>query len=261
MLGSFREAMSDAAETLRRVFVDPPSHGVDLGLVAPLGAAMDPLQVQTATLDLGWTTATGVMPCLQARTPSATPMFQEARLVQEGAWSAWATGAKVKEVPAFQSQGVTGVAIPPLPRRTKVLRLEPRLVGSAVRRLEPGLRSPMARQLSTAFAGLRSQGGLAIVLGLPVAIQGEDWQALSKALWLRYSMQLVKTTGENIRNVDVLGLFRIPEKGIRELRHDPKRNRLLVALDAEAYGSARRLFILARRKADRSLVSCYLEET
>ena len=77
---------------------------------------------------------------------------------------------------------------------------------------------------------------------------------------MRYSLQLVRGTGENVRNLEVLGLFRIPSKGVADLRHDPGQGRILVRLEASAVRASRAPFILARRKDDGSLVSCYVED-
>ena len=77
---------------------------------------------------------------------------------------------------------------------------------------------------------------------------------------MRYTLQLVRATGENIRNLEVLGLYRIPAKGTRQVDHDPVTGRLLVTLDADAVGSRRAPFILARRKNDASIVCSFVEE-
>jgi hypothetical protein len=99
------------------------------------------------------------------------------------------------------------------------------------------------------------------MLTLPVAIQGEDIQRLPKGLWMRYSLQMVRSTGENVRNLEVLGLFSLPRKGVVDLRHDARRGRILVRLESEAVKAPRVPFILARRKDDGALLSCYLEES
>jgi hypothetical protein len=83
---------------------------------------------------------------------------------------------------------------------------------------------------------------------------------LPKALNMRYTFQLVKTTGENIRNLDVLGVYPVPTKGVTSLRHDARTGRILVNLGPEAVGASRGRFILARKKDDRSFVSCFVEE-
>jgi len=110
------------------------------------------------------------------------------------------------------------------------------------------------------FAAPGSYRALERVLALPVAVAGEDLTKVSKALWMRYTLQLVRATGENIRNLDVIGLYRIPTKGTRQLNHDPATGRLLVTLGPEANGAKRALFILARRKTDGSIVFCFVEE-
>jgi hypothetical protein len=77
---------------------------------------------------------------------------------------------------------------------------------------------------------------------------------------MRYSLQLVRGTGENVRNLEVLGLFRLPRKGVADLRHDPRLGRLLVRLLPLAVRAERAPFILARRKDDGALVSCFVED-
>lgn len=83
---------------------------------------------------------------------------------------------------------------------------------------------------------------------------------LPRAQWMRYSLQLVKATGDNIRNLELLGLYRIPSRGVVGMSHDAKTGRLLLALNREAVGASRQPFLLARRRDDRTLVSCLLEE-
>jgi hypothetical protein len=102
--------------------------------------------------------------------------------------------------------------------------------------------------------------GLELMLSLPVPIRAEDIQHLPKGLWMRYSLQLVRGTGENVRNLEVLGLFRIPRKGVTDLRHDPGLGRILVRLEAAAVRAPRAPFILARRKDDGSILSCFVED-
>ena len=77
---------------------------------------------------------------------------------------------------------------------------------------------------------------------------------------MRYSLQLVRGTGENVRNLEVLGLFQIPSKGVVDLRHDPRQGRLLIQLESSAIKAPRAPFILARRRDDGALVSCFVED-
>jgi hypothetical protein len=100
---------------------------------------------------------------------------------------------------------------------------------------------------------------MATMLSMPVPFQGESIQRLPKGLWMRYSFELVRRTGENVRNLEVLGLYHIPRKGVTDLRHDQKSSRILLRLEASALKAARAPFILARRKDDGALVSCFVE--
>jgi hypothetical protein len=100
-----------------------------------------------------------------------------------------------------------------------------------------------------------------MVRALPVAITGEDLGKLSKALLMRYTLQLVRATGENVRNLEMLGLYRVPSKGARQIRHEPSTGRLLVEMGMEAAGAGRVPFVLARRKDDGSVVYCFAEES
>ena len=120
---------------------------------------------------------------------------------------------------------------------------------------------PGSRQARPELASPKSHRGLEQVLNLPVAVTGEDIKQISKALWMRYTLQMVRSTGQNIRNLEVLGLYMIPSKGTRQVRHDPATGRLLVNLGPEAVGSRKAPFILARQKDDQSVVCCFVEET
>jgi hypothetical protein len=95
---------------------------------------------------------------------------------------------------------------------------------------------------------------------MPVAFPRVDVQTLSKALWMRYTLKLVKDTGQNIRNLEVVGLYRIPVKGVRQVNHQAATGRLLVNLGPEAEGARIAPFILAKRKDDDGMVCCYVED-
>ena len=106
----------------------------------------------------------------------------------------------------------------------------------------------------------RVRRDLETVLALPIAIPGEDFRKLPRALNMRYTFQLVKATGENIRNLEVLGVYLVPVRGVASLRHDARTGRILVNLGPEAVGAPRQRFLLARKKDDRGFVSCFVEE-
>lgn len=184
----------------------------------------------------------------------------EGRLLAEEGWAHWAAGAQVFEMPRFGVGGQRRVEVPPLPRRPPCHRVEPEAFRPSSRGFREGFAPPATRGGTPGLPSPAVRGGLEVALGLPIAVQGQDVQTLPRVQWMRYSLQLVKATGENIRNLEVLGLYRIPSKGVAGMRHDAKTGRLLLDLQREAAGASRLPFLLARRRDDRTLVSCFLEE-
>jgi hypothetical protein len=255
-----REAMSDLAETIRRVFQAPASHPVPVGWtvrfpgqIPPLGASVgQPFSPCGASLRQEGLLAPG--PAL------AAALGFEARVGGEPGWAAWETGARICALPLFRPEKTVRLEVPALPRRVAT-RLEPAgAMGTRARDGWNGFTPPAARRGWQPMIPPRSFRALDRVLGLPVGVAGEDLAKVSKALWMRYTLQLVRATGENIRNLDVIGLYRIPVQGTRELHHDPATGRLMVTLGPEASSARRSLFILARRKTDASIVFCFVEE-
>jgi hypothetical protein len=190
----------------------------------------------------------------------AEGMAFEARLYREDAWTAWAAGAKVCEMAVFRAGNCGRMAVPPLPRNVPVRRLVLPTFQVASRWIRESISIPPIHGVRSAFLTPKVSRNLDSVLGLPIAISGEDFQTLPKALNMRYTFQLVKATGQNIRNLDVLGVFPVPVKGVASLRHDPRTGRILVSLNEQAVGAKRGRFILARKKDDRSYVSCFVED-
>jgi hypothetical protein len=260
MLGKVRDAVADAAETLRRVFSDPEVRGLQAGRfdaqarggVAPAAEARSGLEPLAA--------AGAAMPPLAeaARLQELEP-FQASLRSEEG-WARWGAEATVLRMAPLAPGQADRVAVPPLPARAGVHGRHDPLARPATRRAADPLPSPAARRVDPALAGGGSRQGLEAVLQLAVPVQGEDIQRLPKGLWMRYSLQMVRATGENVRNLEVLGLFLLPRKGVMDLRHDARRGRILVRLASEAVKASRVPFILARRKDDGALLSCYLEE-
>jgi len=260
VFGKFTDAVSDLSETLRRVFQNPRAHAVDTGLILPQARGVAPLVVE-ARLPAYELSASprAVSPGIQAVLKDVDTAF-EGRLQAEEGWTQWAAGAKVCEMPTFEAGSRRRVDVPPLPRRAACRQAEPERFRASSRTHREGFALPAVRGGSPELSGAVVRGGLDLLWGIPVAIQGQDVQTLPKAQWMRYSLQLVKSTGENIRNLEVLGLFRIPSRGVRGMRHDAKTGRLFLELSREASGAARKPFILAQRRDDRTLVSCFLEE-
>lgn len=259
-MARLREAMADLAETIRRVFQAPPSHPVPVAwktlapghipaLAGVLARPFEPVAAAARGQDL-----------LESGAAVAAALTFAARVTAEPGWTAWEAGAKVCALPMFKPERCARLEVPPLPRRAPVRQEKPGGMAARSRSGWDGFKAPAIRRHSGGFDAPGTRRGFEQVLALPVAVTGEDMARVSKALWMRYTLQLVRATGENIRNLDVIGLYRIPAKGTRQLHHDPATGRLLVTLGPEASGAKRSLFILARRKTDASIVFCFVEE-
>ena len=259
MFGRMKEAMVDAAETLRRAFVglavvewipEPfqlRSHG-SAGLVAAPREGLELLAANGLDMKL-------LREAVEGR---ALEPFHAA-LQAEAGWARWGSEAEVLRMTPFETGRAARVAVPPLPRRAQVLgRVEPP-ARPATRRVSEPLLRPGTRRLDPALDSSEAQGGMEVMLSMAIPIQGEDVQQLPKGLWMRYSLQLLRGTGENVRNLEVLGLFHIPRKGVSDLRHDPKSGRIMIRLEPAALRAPREPFILARRKDDGAFVSCFVE--
>jgi len=259
--GRFREAMADVAETIRRVFQDPPARTVDLGLggKAPRTVTLPTTSARTAGFLLE--PVMGCVPMLEGVPPISVGFHWEASLQREAGWARWAAGAQVCVLPLFPVEKCSRLEVPPLPRRARAREAVP---GGFRARTLPGLdplSAPRAGGAPFALAAPDVHQALEQAMALPVAFVGEDIPKLSKALWMRYTLKLVRETGENIRNLEVLGLYRIPSRGTRQINHQATTGRLLVSLGPEAVGAQRAPFILARKKNDDAIVCCFVEET
>ncbi len=260
MFGQMKDAMADAAETLRRAFA-----GLKVTELVPepfilqhRGSAA--LAVESRAGLEALATACQEMRLLREAVEGKALQPFHAELCGEAGWARWGSEAKVLRMVALEGGAAARVAVPPLARRATVHgRVEP-LLHPGTRRLCEPVSRPLARRMEPGLGFVAAESGLEIMLSLAVPFRAEDIQRLPKGLWMRYSLQLVRGTGENVRNLEVLGLFRIPRKGVADLRHDPARGRILVRLEASALRAPRAPFILARRKDDGSLLSCFVEE-
>jgi hypothetical protein len=260
MLSRLGEAVKDAAETLRRAFQDHPVHGVALnlpshprdafeGLSAPVRSGLEALAATPGGL--------GTLPTATLR--EGSPRL-EARLQVEAAFGNWSSGAKLAEMPVFRAERCARLEVPALPKAPKVSAFAAGAFPTGIRKGLEALQSPTARGLPLSLGEVGSRRGLDLALRLPLAVEGLDLREAPRALQMRYGMLAVKATGENVRNLELLGRYLIPRKGVRELRHDARTGRLLVLLGPEAAGARKDPLLLARRKDDQSLLTTFLEE-
>lgn len=260
MLRRMKDAVSDAAETLRRAFA-----GLKVVEVAPESFRLRSHNSADLRADARGGLEAPVTTAREMRLLSKTVEGRtlepfHAVLQAEAGFARWGVEAEVIRMTPLSAGHAAQIAVPPLPRRAQTLgRLEPTARPPTRRWLEPMTGSAI-RRLDPALDTVSAQPGLGAMLTLAVPIQAENIQHLPKGLWMRYSLQLVRGTGENVRNLEVLGLFRLPRKGVADLRHDPRLGRLLVQLQPLAIKAQRAPFILARRKDDGALVSCFVED-
>lgn len=260
VFGRFKDAVSDVAETIRRAFQDPPCRSIQIRLNRPQTAFIRLLGTTCNPVAYRFEPGIGVQELLFHTVIQGQAMPFEARVCREDAWAAWAAGAKICAMPVFCVGHCRRLAVPPLARSIPVRSLSLPSFRTSSRFLRDALVAPSVRGFSPQLPFPKVRRDLEAVLHLPIAIVGEDFQKLPRALNMRYTFQLVKATGENIRNLEVLGVFPVPVKGVTSLRHDPRTGCILVNLGSEAIGAARGQFILARKKDDRSFVSCFVQE-
>jgi hypothetical protein len=260
MVARLREAMSDLAETIRRVFQPPPTH--------PVAVAV-PVRAPGRMPVLGAAAVAPFVPCAASSAAAAllpaAPSRQEevgwtARVAGESGLAAWTAGVRTGVLALFRPSQTSRMEVPALPRGAAVRRLAPDPFSGRGRSGWRGLQVPAVRTGSGPLAPPRALQGLDRVLGLPLAVRPENLDRLSKAVLMRYNLQLVRSTGENIRNLEVMGLYRIPSRGTRPVRFDSTTGRLLVAMSAEAAGAPRSPFILARRRSDGTVVCSFVED-
>ena len=256
----FKEAVSDVAETIRRAFQDPPSRSIQTRLSRPGTASVRLLETTCIPVAYRFEPGIEVQDLLLKTTLQGELMTFEARLCREDTWAAWTAGAKVCVMPVFRVGHCSRWAVPPLPRSVPVRSLGLPAFRASSRYLWDGMVAPPVRGFTPRLSLPKVRRDLEAGLHLPIAIAGEDFQKLPRALSMRYGFQLVKATGENIRNLDVLGVFSVPIKGVTSLRHDTQTGCILVNLGSEAIGAPRGRFILARKKDDHGFVSCFVEE-
>jgi hypothetical protein len=252
--------MSDMAETIRRVFQDPETHRADLGLRTPVAGCVPMLEGRSQAPPFRMEPVVAGVPPLAAATLVGVDFKWQAALHAEEGWTRWATGARVCVPDLFKAEKCARLEVPPLPRRPRVHGEAP---ASYSTRTRPGLEAlarPGVFEAPCALAAPRCYRALEHAMALPVAFRSEDIPRLSKALWMRYTLKLVRETGENIRNLEVLGLYRIPTRGALQMNHQAATGRLLVTLGPDSQGAPRAPFILARRKDDASIVCCFVED-
>jgi hypothetical protein len=259
MLRRVQEAMADVKETLRRAF---QGVAVRQGNLLGRPAAPGAVALDLTACPVGWTPL--------ASTPReggwrlaalgrGEGFTFEARLKQEAGWASWAAGASLVPVPLFSPGAAGRWEVPALPRRAPTRHLEAERFQIRIRQHRDPLTSPKTRRAEAAFPRPVVRTSLDHALRRPVSVEARSLASFPRPAQMRITLQLVKGTGENIRDLEVIGLFSVPRKGVRQMRVDPRNGRLLVSLSAEAVGAPQGMMVMARRRADQAVLSCFVE--
>ncbi len=262
VLGKASKALTDVAQSIRRLFGEPRVGALQAPGFATRGQGARLLTAQVVDGLPGIRAEVAVMPLFPA---GAAPMGSleplEATLQEEHGWDAWSSETGALSAPLFTAGKASQLAVPALPKVTRVHAPREPLPRPSTRALDPALALPKVRSLEVDRGlGTKSHAALGRVLTKPFAFPGEDLEKLPKNLWMRYSLALVKATGENVRNLEVVGLYRLPRKGVSDLRPDGQ-GRVWVRLTPEAVTAKRAPFMLARRKDDQTFVSACVDES
>lgn len=258
--GRLRGAVADVAETLRRLFREVPVHRPSAALGTPVARGIPPLEARAVGPDHRFGPVVASPSWWIEAAVREEPARWVAWVVGEDAWERWNAGASVLELEVFRPAGRRRLAVPPLPRAPRTASLEPGGFRILLRQHRQPLKRPGVFRAAPALLLPAVHRDLDRAMGLPVALVGEDLGRIPKVLWMRYTLALVKATGENIRALEVLGLFRVPARGVAALRHEARTGRLLLELTREASGAPRVPLILARRREDHAILTCFPED-
>jgi hypothetical protein len=116
-------------------------------------------------------------------------------------------------------------------------------------------------RIITCFGDLRYHRSLERALMIPINIRSEDLTKLSKAILMRYTILLLKESNENIKNIEIIGLYRIPKIGVKKMQYNSTNELLQIIAGTDAQKCTERCkLLLARRKSNATTISCIINE-
>lgn len=258
MLGRIKDTVEDVAETIKRAFVGPAVHSAPQFFIeTPVSNAMSLPVASTLVAPLTISANISVASLLlSAPVSNADVQFRPRVLLETG--EAFKANAKLVSIPLAWSGVVKSAEIP-------------RMNAPAVRGVDDSysvfktefyvlpqfsLKLEKTYKLNTSMNTPRCFASVETALSRPIGIQSENVEKISKALLMRYTIQLVKETRENIRNLEIIGLYSIPKKGVRAIKRDASAGLLRILVGPEAQNSEYNKLMLARKKSDSTIVSC-----
>jgi hypothetical protein len=93
----------------------------------------------------------------------------------------------------------------------------------------------------------------------PIGIKSKDLASVPKSIWMRYTMRLVKETGENVKNLQIIGLYSIPKNGVKSIAHSASDGGIQILVSAEAVDSKHCTLVVARKKSDNATISYIMD--
>jgi hypothetical protein len=264
LLERVKGTVEDVAETIKRFFVGPKVHSASDLFFS--GLSFKTLPWPTTTVKeasmLHAPTISAMPPFASAPTCVANLRFESRTIAETGgafetnaklieASFVWTGAVKSAEIQKVNAPGITKVDSPHylFPTKEHVFLIEPLKV-----------KQDGVYKLNTYLGTTGCYRSVERALLIPIKIKSENLEKLSKALWMRYTMMLVKESGENVKNIEMVGIYRVPKNGVKTFKLDPSTGSLLIVVGADALQSPFRKIIIARRKNNSTLVSCAIDE-
>ncbi|MCL1893458.1 MAG: hypothetical protein FWG02_04370 [Holophagaceae bacterium] len=262
MLGRIRDTVGDVAETIKRVFKGPKVHSAkglffrdpEYKTVSWLTAETkgDVLISQPSTVQQSLlVSVSAINPDMKFVAKSFVETGEvfraEASLVSVAlAWSGIVTSA---DIPGLNSPQMKRVDEYFTTFKTKSFGLPPF-----------DIKHGKTYKLATRISVPACYRSLERAMLVPILLRSEDLEGVSKSLMMRYNLRLVKETGENIKNLEIIGLYQIPKKGLRSVKHDTTTGLLKIIVGPEAQNSPYCNVVVARKKSNSAIVSCRVDE-
>jgi len=264
LLGRIKDTVEDVAETIKRAFVRPKVHSASGFFIRePEFKSAEWLSVDTRAGELLSTAGIVPLPLFVAVSACDHNMKFETRSFLENG-EVFKADAKLVSVSFVWSGVVISADIPgmnsPASKRVEepyAVALPPcRTISQSQFGIKHGKTYTLKAQLREPVCYRSVERAMLI----PINIRSEDLEGVSRALMMRYSLQLVKETGENIKNLEIIGLYRIPKNGLKSVKHDATTGLLKIVAGADAQNSKECYLLVARKKSNSSIVSCMVHE-
>lgn len=265
MLGRIKDAVEDVAETIKRAFSGPKVHSASSFFIRePESKTVTWLMADAKVAGLLSTPDIVPLPLfVSASTNSHNMKFVTQSFSETGevfkadavlvsislVWSGVVVSADIPGMnsPAMKRLEETYAVIPPKPH--------------AIPQAQIGIKYGKTYSINTQMKEPECYKSLERALLVPIHVKSEDLEGISRALLMRYGLQLVKETGENIKNLEIIGLYKIPKKGLKSVKHDAASGTLKIIAGADAQNSQNCIVLVARKKSNSAIVSCMLDDS